>query len=158
MNLAEVFSKSMLLLDVKARDKRTAIREMLKHLVAQKKLTEDASKKAEKGIQDRESEGSTGIGKGLAIPHAKGCSFIDEGVIGVFGRCPDGIPFDSVDGELVKVIFLVVSAADCASEHLQVMRKVAQLHRDEKTLRFLATTMNEDSIIDIFEEIDGGLS
>ena len=59
MKLAEIFAKPMLLLNLEARDKRSAIREMLKHLVAQKKLTEDAAKKAEKGIQEREADGST---------------------------------------------------------------------------------------------------
>lgn len=156
MKLAEVFTKSMIILDLNARDKRSAIREMLQHLVDQKKLTEELARKAERGIQQRESEGSTGIGKGLAIPHAKDCTFLDKGVLGVFGRSREGIPFDSVDGGLVKIIFVVISSPDSADDHLKVMRKVARLHRDEKTLRFLAETAKPESVLEIFEEIDDG--
>jgi len=155
MNLLDVFPKPMLLLDLKARDKKGAIRELLSHLVKEGKLSEEASKKAEKGIQKRESQGSTGVGKGLAIPHAKSCAQV-EGVLGVFGRSAEGIAFDAVDGEFVNVIFLIVSAEDQADSHLAVMRKVATLARDEKSLRFLASTGNPDGMLEIFKEIDDG--
>lgn len=156
MKLVDVFGRSSLILDLQATEKDGAIREMLALLVEAGKLDDDGAAKATEGILKRESEGSTGIGKGLAIPHAKNCEFLETGVLGVFGRSTTGVPFDAVDGEPVKVLFVVISAPESADDHLRVMRKVAMLHRDEKTLRFLATTASPDSIIDIFEEIDDG--
>ena len=153
MNLVDLFPKSRMVLDLKARDKRAAIRELLEVLVAGGELTEDEARKAERGIQKREKQGSTGIGKGLAVPHSKNSSFM-EGVLGVFGRSVQGIPFDSVDGERVKVVFMLVSSSDHADQHLQVMKKIAMVHRDEKSLRYLATTGNSDGIVEIFREID----
>ena len=155
MKLVELFPKSMMVLDLKARDKKGAIRELLDHLVVEGKLSEDAAKKAEKGVHKREAQGTTGIGKGLAIPHAKNVAAIG-GVLGVFGRSFEGLPFESVDGDQVNVLFMILSSVDYADAHLQVMKKVARLNRDDKTLRFLATTTNQDSIVGIFEELDDG--
>lgn len=139
--------------DLRARDKKSAVKEMLQLLVESGGLKEDVAKKAEKAIQKRESVGSTGIGKGLAIPHAKECTFVD-GVIGVFARSIDGLAFDAVDGGLVHVIFLVLSPADRAADHLDIMKRIAMLHRDEKTLRYIAKDEKLKSLHVIFKEVD----
>ena len=153
ISLVDVFPNSTALRDLQARDKRSAIKEMLQHSVAQGLLKEDAAKKAERAILKRETMGSTAIGKGLAIPHAKGCSFVDD-IVGVFGRSTEGIPFNSVDGEPVHVFFVVVSPASMTSEHLSVMKRIAMLHRDEKTLRYLAADEQLESLQAIFKEVD----
>jgi mannitol/fructose-specific phosphotransferase system IIA component (Ntr-type) len=157
MKLVDLFPQSMMLLDMKARDKKSAIKEMLTHLVSAGKLKEEIARKAEKAVHKREGQGSTGIGKGLAIPHAKGCSFLD-GVQGVFARSRQGIPFESVDGGMVTVLFLVISSEEEADRHLLVMKKVAMLHRDEKTLRFLATSATAEGVTEILKEIDESFS
>ena len=74
MNLVELYSNSSMLLDLQARDKQSANKEMLEHLVGQGKLEKTAIKKVMSAINIRESQASTGIGKGLAVPHAKNCS------------------------------------------------------------------------------------
>ena len=153
ISLVGVFPASNAICDLRARDKKAAIKEMLQHSVAQGSLKEDAAKKAEKAILKREIMGSTAIGKGLAIPHAKGCSFVDN-VVGVFGRSIEGIPFDSVDGDLVHVLFVVLSPSSLADDHLNIMKRIAFLHRDEKTLRYLARDERLRSLQEIFKEVD----
>jgi len=155
--LVELFPLSMCIPDLKARDKKGAIREMLSHLVAAGRLKEDAAKKAEKAVHKRESQGSTAIGKGLAIPHAKGCPLLKE-VMGVFARSREGVPFDAVDGGLVHVLFLVISPDERAAEHLGILRRIAKLHLDEKTLRYLARDEKLASLHEIFKEIDDSFS
>jgi nitrogen PTS system EIIA component len=120
-------------------------------------LKEDAARKAEKAIQKRESQGSTAIGKGLAIPHAKGCPFIKQ-VLGVFARTREGLAFDAVDGGLVHVFFLVISPAEQASQHLEIMKRIAKLHMDEKSLRFLARDEKLSNLPEIFKEVDDTFS
>ena len=153
MKLVDLLPKSMLLMDLKAKDKKTAIREVVQRLVTHGKLKDDDARKVERLVQKRESQGSTGIGKGLAIPHAKGCPQVTE-LQGVFARSLEGVSFEAVDGGLVRVIFLVVSPEDQAAEHLSIMKKIAALHRDEKTLKFLATTQSVDAVVEIFKEVD----
>ncbi len=153
MTLVELFPESTWILDLKARDKKGAIREMIQRLVDLGRIKEDAARKAERAVQRREAQGSTAIGKGLALPHAKDCSFLTE-VLGVFARSREGLPFDSVDGELARVFFLVVSPASKADEHLDVMKRIARLLMDEKTLKFLATSPDLSSLPEILREID----
>ena len=153
MRLVELLPRSMLIMDLKAKDKKSAIRELIQKIVAQGKLKDEDSRKVERLVHKRESQGSTGIGKGLAIPHAKGCPQVDC-LLGAFARSPSGLPFDAVDGGMVHLIFLVVSPENQAEEHLSVMRKIATLHRDEKTLKFLTTTESVESVLEIFKEVD----
>lgn len=157
MTLVETFPQSTWITDLKARDKKAAIKEMLQKLVSTGRLKEEAARKAEKAVQKREAQGSTAIGKGLAIPHAKDCGFIDD-VLGVFARSKDGLPFDSVDGGPVYVLFLVISPDGQAKEHLDLMRRIARLHLDEKTLKYLATDERLVSLTEIFKEADESFS
>ena len=78
MTLVEVFPRWSWITDLRAREKKAAIREMLNHLVIEGRIKEDAARKVEKIVHKREAQGSTAIGKGLAIPHAKGCTFIKD--------------------------------------------------------------------------------
>jgi mannitol/fructose-specific phosphotransferase system IIA component (Ntr-type) len=153
MNLVDLYSNSSMLLDLQACDKQSANKEMLEYLVDQGRLQKADIKKALVAINNRESQASTGIGKGLAVPHAKNCSFVD-GLLGVYARSEEGIPYESVDGELVHLVFLVLSCGDTAEDHLGIMKRVASLHRDEKSLRFLATTTDSKQITSIFKETD----
>lgn len=153
LSLVGVFGDKFVVRDLAARDKKSVIKEMLQHLVSLDMLGEDAARKAERAVQKREAVGSTGIGKGLAIPHAKDCAFVDE-VIGVFGRSVEGVPFDAVDGGLVHVLFLVLSPKGKATEHLDIMKRIALLHRDEKTLRYIAQDAELASLQVIFREAD----
>ena len=153
MNLVDLYSNSSMLLDLQACDKQSANKEMLEYLVDQGRLQKADIKKALVAINNRESQASTGIGKGLAVPHAKNCSFVD-GLLGVYARSEEGIPYESVDGELVHLVFLVLSCGDTADDHLGIMKRVASLHRDEKSLRFLATTTDSKQITSIFKETD----
>jgi mannitol/fructose-specific phosphotransferase system IIA component (Ntr-type) len=153
MTLVEVFPRSMWIQELKGRDKKAVIREMLNHLVEVGKLKDDAARKVEKAIHKRESQGSTAIGKGLAIPHAKACPFVKE-LLGVFGRSREGVPFDSVDGGLVHVVFLVISSEELAVQHVGLMKRIARMHLDEKTLRFLARDEKLSSMEEILEEVD----
>lgn len=157
MTLVELFPQSTWIPELKARDKKSAIKEMLQQLVVTGKLKDEAAKKAEKAVTKREGQGSTAIGKGLAIPHAKDCNFIRE-ILGVFARSREGIPFDSVDGGPVHVVFLVISPEDQAAQHLNIMKRIARLHLDEKTLRFLARDDKLGNLQEIFKEVDDNFS
>ena len=157
LTLVDVFRRSTVLMDLEAKDKKSAIKELIRHLVDKKLLKDDAEKKAERAVLKREAQGSTAIGKGLAIPHAKGCNFVRD-VVGVFARSRSGIPFDSVDGGAVHVLFLVLSPEDKLAEHTHIMKRIAKLLFDEKTLRYLATDERLASLEEIFKEVDDHFS
>ncbi|MEM7263860.1 MAG: PTS sugar transporter subunit IIA [Planctomycetota bacterium] len=154
MRLQDLFPKSALQLDLKARTKDEAIRELIATLVSGGQIEESSTADAEAAVEEREQQGSTGIGRGLAIPHAKSCSFL-SGIVGVFGRSAEGIEYNSVDGEPVRVLFLILSGSDHGDDHVAALRRIAQLGRDEATVNFLAGRTTDDGIHEIFEEVDG---
>jgi mannitol/fructose-specific phosphotransferase system IIA component (Ntr-type) len=153
MKLVDLLPKSMLVMDLKSKDKKGAIREVLHRLVDEGMIKDDDAKKLERLVHKRESQGSTGIGKGLAIPHVKGCPQVSE-MHGVFGRSQTGIPFEAVDGGMVHLIFLVVSPENMVEPHLVIMRKIAALGRDEKTLKYLINNADASNVVEIFKEVD----
>ncbi|MEO8347471.1 MAG: PTS sugar transporter subunit IIA, partial [Acidobacteriota bacterium] len=78
-------------------------------------------------LQEREAMGSTGLGGGLAIPHCK-VRELQEVVVSI-GISREGVDFHSADGQLVTVIFLVLSPADSPALHLQALARISRLIR-----------------------------
>lgn len=85
-------------------------------------------------ILAREEEGTTGIGKGVAMPHARDCGDIQETMIAV-GIHADGVDWDATDGAPVYVVFLIVAADP--DEYLSVAGRVARVARDDVEMRAL---------------------
>lgn len=153
MNLRDLITADMILADMRARDKRAAINEIVEYMCTRNGISEENARKVEAAVLRRESRGTTGIGKGVAIPHAKNCAQVDE-IVAAFGVARDGIPFAALDGEPVRLVFLVVSPKGQENDHLRVMRKIAHMARDDKTNRFLATTRDFGSLRAILDEVD----
>src|SRR5690349_10475136 len=97
MKLGEIIPEGGILDDLKSTQKEDVIKEMVAALVKSGKIEEATSKKVIKALMDREELGSTGIGAGVAVPHAKHDSITD--LVGAFGRSKKGINFDALDGE-----------------------------------------------------------
>jgi PTS system nitrogen regulatory IIA component len=88
-------------------------------------------------LWEREQLGSTGIGQGVAIPHCK-LHGLARGVVAV-GLVPEGVGFGAVDGQPVKVFFLVVSPAGSPAEHLQILAAISRwIRADDHAGRLLA--------------------
>jgi mannitol/fructose-specific phosphotransferase system IIA component (Ntr-type) len=88
-------------------------------------------------LWEREQLGSTGIGQGVAIPHCK-LKGLARGVVAV-GLVPEGVGFGAVDGQPVKVFFLVVSPAEVPAEHLQILAAISRwIRADRHAARLLA--------------------
>jgi nitrogen PTS system EIIA component len=93
------------------------------HLVTQYRT--DNRDQILEAIRRREEKMSTGIKKGIAIPHAK--TGFTKGVVGVLGVSDHGIDYESLDGEPVRILFLLVSSEEDAATHLAVLKKIALL-------------------------------
>lgn len=80
-------------------------------------------------IEERERVLSTGIGHGIAIPHAK--SPLVHDLVLVAGTAPAGIPFDALDGEPVRLLFLLIGPESAAGQHVKALSRIARLVRRE---------------------------
>jgi PTS system fructose-specific IIA component/PTS system nitrogen regulatory IIA component len=100
-------------------------------------------------ILRREGLGSTGIGRGVAIPHSR-----HEGLprlIGTLGLSRTGIPFDSIDGQDVKMVFLLVSRPDQPGPHLHALETIVRVSENDEFINRLAACTTRDEIWNVIE-------
>jgi nitrogen PTS system EIIA component len=99
-------------------------------------------------LLDREKLGSTAIGEGIAIPHGKLPKI--AGVLAAFGRSRSGVDFQSLDGGLTQLFFLLVAPEDASGAHLKALARVSRLLRDKDFRRRLLAA---DGAADIYRTI-----
>ena len=100
----------------------------------------------------REELGSTGIGRGVAVPHTKHSSV--DSLIGTVGVSAEGVEFDSLDGEPVQLLFLLVSHPDRPGDHLRALENISRQLRDDTFCRFLKQSKSAGDIAQLLEEAD----
>lgn len=152
MKLSEIIPDGAVSEDLQATAKEEVIKEMVGTLVAAGKIQESVSKKIVKALMDREELGSTGIGSGVAVPHAKHDAITD--LVCAFGRSKKGINFDALDGEPVYVVFLLLSSKSASGAHLEALAFISRLVRDDKYVRFLRDAKDVKDIRELLAEAD----
>ena len=100
----------------------------------------------------RESLGSTAIGQGIAIPHAK--SDCVERLVSAFGLSAKGVDFDSLDGEPAHIFFLLVAPQDSAGPHLKALARISRLLKDKYFRDSLRSCTDDKSVIKIIIQED----
>lgn len=126
------------------------IRELVQNLHTAGQFSNTDLEDVVKAVLRREQLGSTGIGRGIAIPHSRHPSV--GNLIGTLGLAPSGIPFDAVDGEPVNVFVLLISPQDQPGNHLRALENVVQTFRDDA---FLAALRQAKSREEVWALIDG---
>jgi mannitol/fructose-specific phosphotransferase system IIA component (Ntr-type) len=146
-------SKDLIKLKLDASDKNGAIAELVALLTARGKIEAKDQDAVTQAILKRESLGSTGIGHGLAIPHAKASPLVGS-LVGAFGRSSRGIDYGAIDGEPCNLFFLMVSPASGVDAHLKILKKLASLGRDAHFCRFLAEAKDEEEVMSLLKEAE----
>jgi len=155
MKLAEIICFEALIPQLEADSRDGAIGELVQALHRAGKLGSADPKQITRAVIRREKEASTGIGKGVAVPHIKHPT-IPEPVAAV-GRSEVGIDFASLDKQPVYSIILLLSPADDADRHLQAMEAVFEnLNRDDFR-RFLRQSQTVDQMRETILDADEGL-
>lgn len=128
MKLSSEIKKSAILMEMKSATKDEAIEELVDLLCSSYRLKDrDTILKA---IRDREATSSTGIGMGIAVPHAK-TSAVNKLHV-AFGLSREGIDFESVEGEKSHLFFIMVSAKDHCGPHIQALAGISRLIKHEE--------------------------
>lgn len=100
----------------------------------------------------REKEASTGMGKGVAVPHVKHAAV--DNLVGNVGQIPVGIDFAALDKQPVFAVILLLSPTDAPDKHLQAMENVFKHLQEEKFRRFLRQSNSKEAIEDLLREAD----
>jgi len=127
--LTELLTPDRVVVPLAARDKAGVIAELTRHLVER---SGGEYVQVLQAVEERESVLSTGIGFGVAIPHARSAAVSELSVVG--GLSPVPVPYDSIDGDPVRLFFLIVGPEASAGQHVKVLSRIARLVRRE-TLR-----------------------
>ena len=152
MKFADFVSREAIRADITADDKEGVIREMVQALLDASKVAENEYESIVKAIMKREELGSTGIGRGVAVPHTKHPS-IDR-LVGTVAVSAEGVDFDSLDGEKVHLFFLLISPPDRTGDHLRALENVSRQLRDETFCRFLKQARSPVDILQLLDEAD----
>jgi PTS system nitrogen regulatory IIA component len=137
IDLSELVAPGAVLLDLKAGSKRQVLRALAERVAEAHGLETGHVLEA---LLEREKLGTTGIGEGLAIPHAK-LPGLDR-LVGMFARLQTPVNFESLDDEPVDLVFLLLAPTDAAADHLKALAWVARVFRDEALCRALREAAN----------------
>lgn len=135
-----------------AEDKEAAIEELIVGLISAETIAEEDRESITKAIMKREELGSTGIGRGVAVPHTKHPSV--EKLVGTVGISEEGVDFDSLDGEKVQLFFLLISPPDRPGDHLRALENISRQLRDDSFCKFLKQSKSSSDIRQLLEEAD----
>lgn len=148
MNLGNLLSVDRILPQMQASERWSAIVELVELLVTRGKVRAADQDSVLAALRQREETMSTGIGFGIAIPHASS-DRVDE-VVAAFGRSSTGIEFDSLDNAPVKFIVLFVVPKDQFQTHLRTLAAIAKFLNDRTVRDRLAGASNAEEIYQIF--------
>lgn len=150
MRMSDFVVRDAIVPDLAANTKEGVIREMVNSLRSNGYFKGGEPEDIVKAILKRELLGSTGIGRGVAIPHTKHTS-VDR-LIGTVALSKAGVNFDSLDGEPVYVFFLLVSPQDRPGDHLRALENVSRCLRDDGFVRSLRQATTREAIWELLEE------
>lgn len=152
MKLGELIAKNAIVSDLSAVDRKGALKELVTKL--KEAYGADAVKVNDvvEAVLKREKIGSTGMGNGVAVPHAKLEGL--KGIVGVFGRSAKGIDFNAVDGEPVRLMFLILSPNDQPDRHIAALQRISQAVRQQNFCKFLIAAKGVKEIVELFNEVD----
>jgi mannitol/fructose-specific phosphotransferase system IIA component (Ntr-type) len=152
MKLTDFIVKDAVVADLKATNRDGAIRELVVSLAAAKAIAEKDVDAVVKAIIDREKHGSTGFGKGVAVPHVKHAAIKKRA--GAIGRSSAGIDFAALDQAPVYSVVLLLSPQANPDGHLQAMENIFRNLQQDNFRRFLRQAATKQEIIDLIEEAD----
>jgi PTS system fructose-specific IIA component/PTS system nitrogen regulatory IIA component len=152
MKFSDFVQREAVRADLSADSKESVIRQMVQSLVDAGKVPPGEYESIIKAILKREELGSTGIGRGVAVPHTKHPSAKD--LIGAVAVSHEGVDFDSLDGEKVYLFFLLISPPDRPGDHLRALENVSRQLRDDSFCKHLKQAQTAGQILELLDEAD----
>jgi len=154
MKLNEFIVNDAIIAELGAADRDGVIRELVLSLAAAGALPQDAVEEVVAALIKREQNGSTGFGKGVAVPHVKHPKV--SRMVGTIGRSAGGVDFAALDHQPVYSIVLLLSPENQPQQHLQAMNIVFSSLQRDMFRRFLRQAQTREAIVDLLDEADQG--
>jgi len=152
MKLSEFMVGEAIIPELEAHDRDGVIRELVESLAAAGSISPDDVEEITQKTIEREQQGSTGIGKGIAVPHVKHSSVKE--IVGTVGRSSEGVDFRSLDKEPVYSVLLLLSPPNKPDQHLEAMEGLFAHLQKDMFRKFLRQSDSKEAIIDLLNEAD----
>lgn len=148
MKISDLLKRDTIVLHLEARSKEAVIDELVNQLAEAGRLNDRAVFK--EAILAREAQGTTGIGEGIAIPHAKSAAVKTPSI--AFGRSIPGLDYESLDGQPSHLFFMIAASEGANNEHLQTLSRLSTFLMDEKFRKKILQATNEEDILRAIDE------
>jgi len=152
MKLTDFVNEKAVLAELQSKDRDGVVNEMIDSLIeagaARAELRDDLIGE----IIAREKNGSTGFGKGVAVPHVKHDQLTD--IVATIGVSPEGLDFNALDKAPVYIVVMLLSPADKPDEHLQAMESIFTNLQKDAFRRFMRQATTTQDIMELLHEAD----
>ncbi len=152
MKLSDIMVNEAIIPELTARTRDDAIAELVEALAKTGAIPAKSAAEVTKAVLARESQATTGIGKGVALPHAKLKGITSP--VGTIGRSSEGIDFAALDTKPVYSVILLLSSPDNPDEHLQAMEAIFKHVQRDIFRKFLRQSETKESIVELIQEAD----
>lgn len=150
MKIKDLLVKDAMIMDLQATDKAGAIDEMVKKMYAAGRITDIAAYK--EGILAREAQASTGLGDGIAMPHAKNAAVKEATVL--FAKSQHGVDYEALDGQPTYLFFMIAAPEGANDTHLQALAALSRLLIDPDFVAKLKTQTTPEAVQQLFEDAE----
>ena len=150
MRITELLTKETIAMDLSASDKNGVIDELVNQLDSAGKLSDIAQFK--EAIHNRESQSTTGVGEGIAIPHAKVAAVTSPAI--AFGKSKEGVDYQSLDGQPAHLFFMIAAPEGGAQTHLDALAKLSGILMDDTVRENLLQANSKEEILRIIDDAD----
>ena len=150
MKIEDLLSPDLMIMDLKATTQEETIKEMANLEVKQGVVNNE--EEFIKSIWAREKESTTGIGEGIAMPHARN-KYINRAAV-LFSKSPKGIDYKALDGQPVHLFFMITAPAGADNTHLQALAKLSSLLINPDVVNALKAATTPEEVIDIFKKAE----
>ena len=148
MKVHELLNLKYVLTEFKSENKNDVINELVDLLKGDERIID--LEEVRKCVFEREEKMSTGVGKGFAIPHGKTNSVND--ILAAFGKSESPIEYNSLDGEPVHLVFLLIGKENLVAKHIKLLSRISRLMNNEEFRKKLVEADSKESILKIFTD------
>ncbi|MCA9765755.1 MAG: PTS sugar transporter subunit IIA [Carnobacterium sp.] len=150
MKITDLLLKNVMIMDLKSTRKEAAIDEMIASLASQNRISDTALFK--QGIMNREAQTSTGLGDGIAMPHAKNAA-VNEATV-LFAKSSNGVNYEALDGQPTHLFFMIAAPEGANDTHLQALASLARLLVNPEFVSSLRNATTPEEVHSLFEQAE----
>lgn len=150
MKLSKFCSEDLIAFNLKANDKSAVLKELV-DLASKSNLVKNGTELLN-DVKERENLVTTGVGYGVAFPHAK--TKATKGIVIAFGRSDKGIEFDAMDHKPVNLFFLIAAPEDAIGAHLNVMARLSYIMKSEENRSKMMTVTSPGELLQMIDTVE----